>query len=363
MKCALPNILGLLSFLLVCGCQKPPEKTPIAVIEAPRKAQPITTTVKANEQDGTIQKQKAIIDIPVKKLGREFRILGKTGRPLGELMTVQGVVVEGEWKGYDDGPNIVLQRVNGRASQEAIQIATRSFLSTEPDHSLIVGRTYELRGYEDGGYVGTPAAVFEGKFWYAQTSDFHFHTAFVVMKKKEINRIAFSPADFLDRFGVLEGEARSEDGQGYLVGEDWKLLVSPQTGWPNHMERKLVEVEGVMRETGQGNTNYRAEGSKSRLILLEDQLGRKVELKGQAWSEDGHWWFQYRGTEMYVENMEKLPGWSCEQHGEKLVITGTLGEDLLPRIDQITVKAEPNRRKYFIVREASWKPLLPVSQN
>jgi hypothetical protein len=55
--------------------------------------------------------------------------------------------------------------------------------------------------------------------------------------------------------------------------------------------------------------------------------------------------------------MESLPGWNVYLHGAPILITGILDEAQLPRIDQITAKPDRDRKKYFIVRKPSWKPL------
>src|SRR5262249_6464707 len=151
------------------------------------------------------------------------------------------------------------RRINGRAVQTNIHIKLRSLFSQTADAGLKIGTPYELRGYEEGGYVGTPDGVFKevGPF---QTTGFYFQNVFVTIKSKQIPPIAFGPADFLDRFAVLEGKARTEGGRGFLVGADWKLLVLPQAGWPGHMEGKLAEAEGVLRALDQSRKNYRLEG-------------------------------------------------------------------------------------------------------
>ena len=92
-------------------------------------------------------------DIPISKLGTEYRLIGKLGVPLGSVVTVQGIVVEGPHKGSEDGPNIRIQRVNGRSTQDDIQIKLDEL--TIFNHrlpKLVAGKSYELTGYEAGNY-------------------------------------------------------------------------------------------------------------------------------------------------------------------------------------------------------------------
>ena len=112
------------------------------------------------------------------------------------------------------------------------------------------------------------------------------------------------------------------------------------------MEDNAVEGLGIIRKTDDTKT-YRLEKGITRLVKLEDQVGREVSLRGTAWSMNGHWWFDYRGTQLYVEGMEKLPGWNANLHGEPVLIIGLLDKALLPRIDQIALKPEPDLKKYL----------------
>jgi hypothetical protein len=91
-----------------------------------------------------------------------------------------------------------------------------------------------------------------------------------------------------------------------------------------------------------------------RPVNLEDQLGEKVELRGTGMGDKGV--FDFRGLDVYVENLENLPGWSDENVGQPIVIRGVLDKAKLPRIDQISVKQNRNLRDHYIVRKASWEP-------
>jgi hypothetical protein len=89
-----------------------------------------------------------------------------------------------------------------------------------------------------------------------------------------------------------------------------------------------------------------------RPVKLEDQLGQKVELRGTGMHDKGV--FDFRGIDIYVENLDNLPGWSDENDGQPILIRGILDKAKLPRVDQISVKANRNIRDYYIIRQASW---------
>lgn len=176
----------------------------------------------------------------------------------------------------------------------------------------------------------------------------------MVYKGKKTERIVWAPADFVDREALLEWKAVSRDQKAYIDGGGWRLLTDPAAAWPKDAEGKTVEGFGTVKKA---DGKFRLEKGTTRLVKLEDQRGRAVELRGTAWSLNGHWWFEYRGTRLYVEGMKDLPGWKSGLHGCPLIITGTLDEANLPDIDQISIKNDPDKKKYFIVRKAGWKPL------
>src|SRR5262245_22141013 len=66
--------------------------------------------------------QEKPIDVPLSQIGSKYRLIGKLHEPLGTVVTLQGVIVEGPSKGYEGGPNICVRRINGLATQEDIQI-------------------------------------------------------------------------------------------------------------------------------------------------------------------------------------------------------------------------------------------------
>lgn len=300
------------------------------------------------------------VDVPVSKLGDKFRLVGKLGVELGEVVTVQGFVVDGPSKGYEGGPNLRVQRINGKATQQDIQIRLIPYFTDFGKEGvdgkdlpkLKNGTTYEMEGYETGRFVGIPGEAYKKAGIVLQTAGHHFLTYLTVYKVNAIDPIVWSPADFVDREALIEGKAVSRDKRAYIDGDGWKLLTDPVAAWPKEFEGKTVEGLGTVKKADSGE--YKLEKGVTRLVRLEDQLGRSVELRGIAWSSP--WHFVYRGTDLYVEDMEKLPGWKG-MHGKPVVITGTLDEADMPDINWHNRDSNPPKKKYFIVRKAGWKPL------
>ena len=67
-------------------------------------------------------------NIPLAEMGDSFRLVGKLHVPLGDVVTIEGVVDDGPIKGYEGGPNLRVQRIQGRTTQEDIQIVINPFL-------------------------------------------------------------------------------------------------------------------------------------------------------------------------------------------------------------------------------------------
>src|SRR5262245_60488391 len=60
------------------------------------------------------------VDVPLGSA--KYRLIGKLHEPLGTVLTLQGVAVEGPFKGTEGGPTLRVQRINGRATQEDLRI-------------------------------------------------------------------------------------------------------------------------------------------------------------------------------------------------------------------------------------------------
>ncbi|MFL5331150.1 MAG: hypothetical protein ACJ8C4_19840 [Gemmataceae bacterium] len=302
------------------------------------------------------------VDVPLNKLGGNFGLIGKLGVPLGDVVKVQGFVVEGPFKGYEGGPNLRVQRINGQSTQEDIQIRLIPYLedfgtehqSGEQPAKLEYGNTYLFEGYETGGFVGVPPEAYRNAGIAIGTTHHYFRHQLAVYKRTKIERIVWSPADFVDRRALIEGKALSHEKKAYIEGNGWKVLIDQVASWPAEYEGKTVEGYGTIKKTGD---EYRLENGTTRLVKLEDQRGRHVELRGKAQALNDQWWFEYRGTQLYVENMKDLPGWTSGLWNRPVLITGTLEEDNLPDISQISIKTVPDKKKYFVVRNAQWKPL------
>ena len=311
--------------------------------------------------------------VPISRLEKDFELVGKLHVPLGKVIEIEGIAVEGPFKGFEGGPNLRVQRIGGNYHQQDIQIVIKPFfydwgkeatVGGEALPKLEFGKTYHMQGFETGGYVGVPGEAFRRGAVVVQTTGHYFQTRFVVIKAKPIEPIVFSPSMFEGQRALLTGVARTTEGHSVMQGPDWAVIVSRGKSWPEDIEGKHIETFGMYNPDSSRKDGPKVaeqyfdliDGRWS-LVHLKDQIGRKVVLRGTARSQNGVWWFNYRGIDLYVEDMEQLPGWTSDNHWRPMVIEGKLDQATLPRLDQVTLKRDRDRAEYFIVREASWKPL------
>ena len=290
------------------------------------------------------------------------------------MILIKGVAVEDRFKGYEGGPNLRIQGISHSYTQEDIQIAINPYFRDWGEDppvegkkglpKLEMGQTCEMVGYESGGFVGLPYEAFAHGVEQIQTTDHDFRQVFVVIQAKRIEPITYAPLMFTGRKGLLVGTAKSSEGNSNVFGDGWMVVVARGSTWPDHVEGKQVEMNGLYnpspktKDTPNGApTDFDLVDGEWHLIHLEDQLGKKVSLRGTARSRNKTWWFNFRGTRLYVEGMENLPGWTEENHERPMIIEGRLEKAKLPSLDQISLKADRDLAEYFIVREASWKPL------
>jgi len=297
-------------------------------------------------------------DEPPAKAGAEYRLTSMLHEPFGTVLTVQGVIVAENLKEYQGTPFIRVQRINGRATQKLIQVKL-AMGWTDIRAELVkpeFGMSVELKGYETGGFVGVPYEALKGIQLRPAVPGFHFSHTFVFHESKKIDPIRWSPADFADREALLEGRAVSADQRAYIAGDGWRLLVDAAAPWPKDLLDKTVEGLGTVRKTDDPKT-YRLEKGATRLVRLEDQVGRKVALRGRAWDDNGFWRFEYRGVMLYVSGMSDLPGWKNSLHGQWVQIEGNLEEGLLPDLGARGSLDKLELKKQFMIRKPSWKLL------
>jgi hypothetical protein len=91
---------------------------------------------------------------------------------------------------------------------------------------------------------------------------------------------------------------------------------------------------------------------------MHAQLGTEIALQGFLWSLNGHWWFNHDGLDIHLDNREAIANWDS-LHGRAVMLQGTLERKPMPRIDQLTLTAEPERTDAFVITIAAVAPASP----
>jgi hypothetical protein len=323
-----------------------------------------------------------VISIPAASIGSTCRVLGQTGEPMGTMVTVDGVVVEGgRCKGDSSEPVLQVRKINGRASQECIEIHIRPYATdfgepyfvTRPDASkprkpdperslpeLEFGKTYEFRGYETGRFEGDPdEAAFDGGI-VKQRGGFYFRSVLVVVKGKKVPPIAFCPADFLGQKVIVHGRATLRNGRARLTGDGWEIEVLGRDVWPSSLVNARVAVTGLIGK-GPGAELLHITNDRVCRDHLEDQIGQRVALRGRAADSNWRWYLWYNGEEMLVENMDHLAAEGSLELHTAVEVRGVLHKERLR--DEIFGERSDEPEERYIVREASCtrvEDLLPI---
>ncbi|HEX5791322.1 MAG TPA: hypothetical protein VFY13_09205 [Luteolibacter sp.] len=294
------------------------------------------------------QAQDKQTSINLARVPEQYEIVGDLGLKLGEMATVEGVVVDGPHKGYVDGPNMVIWKINGTYTQNHIRIPLKPFMGgfdggSAPEFKF--GSMYSLRVYETGEYVGVPMAAVEEFGKPIQHGSMYFQSHLSVVSGKEIEDLKWDPKDFIGRKALLSGTAINEGDVAAIQGPDWMLVIPESGKWTQAELGKRVEAHGLIAKTDKEKVYAVTQGRK-RLTELEDQIGMNVSLRGIATQGGELWTFHYRGIGLDVENLANLPGWNHNNHWASIEVAGRLELE----------KGDRGEKRY-IIRNAAWKPL------
>jgi hypothetical protein len=297
--------------------------------------------------------------VRITNVKEQAKLIGQLGKPLGSALTVQGIVVENLSKGYNDGLNLTVQAINDSSIQQLITIPLSPYFGKFGDNRLprlVRGSAYRLRVYETGEFVGVPDSAYKEAGIIMQTPGFYFQNRLVVLSGEKIKTIKETPKNFVGHIALVSGIAKNENDTAFINTSKGELRLIGFRKWTESEIGKLAEVYGKIEKT-ETKRIFNVRDCNPRLVKLEDQIGMNVKLRGRAISLNGYWWFNYRGTDMYVEKMEELPNWTVENHFRSMEITGILEQAVLPRIDQIALKTNRDTQLYYIIRKPSWTPI------
>lgn len=299
---------------------------------------------------------------------RRVKIIGQLGKPFGTIVTVKGVLVDYFSKRGDSGPNLIVQMINDSATQQFIRIPIKALWGLDENAiaKLQFGATYKFRVFEEGRYTGTPPGIYERTQsapqvvsydttqdghttvtvpgYVPQASPVHFQNFLLATDWEKTEQIPWHPEQFFNKKGLLTGIAKNE-GDTAIVEQGALIVKLPGLKkWSDNVTGQNAEVYGVFKNTAKKDIYILAAGW-AQPVKLQQQVSQVVKLRGEAVQLNGYWWFNYRGTDIYIENMDKLPEWKTHTYSRLIEITGLL---------------EKNEKKYagrifeYTIKNASW---------
>lgn len=300
------------------------------------------------------------IRVSLPRPGPHVELVGLLDTPIGEVVTIRGIVVDGPTKGDEGGPNIIVQSVNGVVTQRFVRLPVKPYFgnwgedlnSPKGPPKLEVGATFEYYGFETGRFVGLPPEAYRRTGVLLQSTTHGFTSCFDVIAGSKIDPIEYVPGDFVDREALLEGIARNDGAVAVLDGTNWTIaLDGPE--WASTVVGKRAEAFGTVRKGDDGA--FRLElGEKGRrgFVNLADMPLGEVTLHGLAFSFNAHSTLNYRGTTIRV-HIARSPGESWP-HGGAVRITGEL--EKLAQPDE----SESHRPIEYVIKRATWQRAEPL---
>lgn len=270
--------------------------------------------------------QKDKQEISITELGKNVDLLGELKLKLGTVTKVEGKLIEGQSKGYDNGFNFLIYKLNDTVTQFPIIIpiiANESQDVQKAFEQLKIDAFYRLNVYETGAYVGTPLEVLKMSDQLIQTTDLYFRNELIVHSIQEIPNYQWLPQYFIGRKALLSGVAMNIKQNAYLIGEGWEMKLDNQPLWDQIYLEKQVQVF-VSNVNKENQKSFSGIASEFRLINLEDQIDQTVSLNGTLWSLNGRWWFTYRGQDIFLENIKNLQEITADLHGKSIELKGLL---------------------------------------
>ncbi len=120
---------------------------------------------------------KPLKSITVQELA-SIEVIGWLGRPLGTIVTVEGIVADGSYTmtKADDGCTLLrIETVDGK------QLPKEKVFQYSGNDKPKVGSKFKYIGYETGGFTGAPAKLFDYMPAFA-TTGYRFSTEFHVLR-------------------------------------------------------------------------------------------------------------------------------------------------------------------------------------
>ncbi|MBL0870982.1 MAG: hypothetical protein IBJ18_10445 [Phycisphaerales bacterium] len=263
----------------------------------------------------------------IENLGKEYQLLGKTGKPFGEMSSIVAGISSKRYKG--ENMLAVVLEVDGRPIDELIEMPISDLwpelelvesketgrIRGEYRDSFFEGETYRFTGYETGGFHGRPeAAECEPRRVVAEAAMFRFRCEYKVCRSELINYQS-DPGARVGRNAFIEGRAENRGERAVIVGEGWSLALTNTPAWKDWELKKRVNAVGVVQRGGKDG-EYALEPTRFGLSRLEDMVGKRVKVYGMAYSmnvEQRSLQYRDRRVDVVISDHSKAEGWPFDE--------------------------------------------------
>lgn len=259
----------------------------------------------------------------VENLGKDFRLIGRTGKPFGEMSSIIAWVSTKRYKG--EGKLAVLLEVDGRPINELVELPISDLwpelelveakeggrVRGEYRDSFSEGETYRFTGFETGGFVGrSEAADCEPDRLVGEAARFRFRCEYKVCRSELIDDQT-DPSSRVGQSTFIEGRAENRGERAFIVGKGWSVGLGNAQAWKDWELRKRVNAVGVVQR-GSGDGEYVLEPTRFGLSRLEDMVGQRVRVHGMAYSMNvtgRSMRYRGRGVEVVIADRSRAEGW------------------------------------------------------
>lgn len=262
-------------------------------------------------------------DERVENLGKEYQLLGRTGKPFGEMSSIVAWISGKQYKG--ENTLAVVLEVDGRPIEELIELPISDLwpelelvesketgrVRGEYRDTFCEGETYRFTGFETGGFRGRPeTADCEPRRVVSEAAMFSFRCEYKVCRSELINYQS-DPGAHVGRNAFVEGRAENRGERAFIVGDGWSLALTNTPAWKDWELKKRVNAVGVVQRGGKDG-EYALEPTRFGLSRLEDMSGKRVKVYGRAFSLKDGPKVTYRGRPLDVvmvgeKQLEKWP--------------------------------------------------------
>ncbi len=272
------------------------------------------------------------------------------GQPRGTLMTISGRFIERDGNGVQADSLFRVMRIDRTATQQDLIIQVKRPGAFAPV-DVVPGEHFAFRGFESGRWISPSGEALTAAVPGKTT---RYSPIFMVSRQSPIPPVTYSPDQFEGRRAWLQGTAANVDGAAVLETPGWRVMLDGAPAWPDPAIGKKAEALGAVerRADGQG---FLLKGATPSLSKLEDRLGGTVTLRGRPRTRDGHWWFEFRGQNLYVDKHTSATGWRSEFRDREVIVTGKLEKKRQPRLDEVGERSSTGQMEYFTVTGAEWR--------